>query len=169
MSLNMPNLDETLILTDMARVGYTTVHSRIRMYPQSIATALRLTAGGVSDTYGSWTELIPINTITFNYLIAGVLFENWEGKDKFMIQLAKSATPSDDDYVGEFRVTTPIADDWITAVPIIVKSAKIPANSALYGRVKALSANGYWVDFSLGIAPMIDLQVAATVASAWPW
>jgi hypothetical protein len=161
--------DTSGILDDIAQIGYETNHDRIRVYPSDILTSLRLTPPASTNTYSAWTELIPVSTVTMDYFIGGILIENWQGKDFFMIQLARSATPGVTDYIGEMRFNTPIADDWSSTIPIIVKTGKITSGSSVYGRIKARTANAYWVDLSLCLQKWLRCTKEVEPETAWPW
>jgi hypothetical protein len=168
MSVNL-DAEAIEILTEIAKVQCSTNHSRTRVYPQLIADSLRLTPPAAIDTWSAWAALIPVATVTMDYNIAGILIENWQGKEFFEIQLARSATPAVADYVGEMRFNTPIADDWSSTIPIIIKTGKIPSGTGIWGRIKARTNAAYWVDFSLVLQRWLIMDKEMEPDAAWPW
>jgi len=158
-----------LILNDLAQLAYETNHARMRVYPREINQVLTLTAPAFVNTYSAWTVLIPINIITMDYSIAGMTIEDWGGEDAFMIQLARSSTPSVSDYIGEMRISTATADDWASSFPIIVATGKIPINTGVWGRIKAATAGGFAVTMSLCIKKWCKMARDLDPETAWPW
>ena len=167
----MGSLDkETLkILNDLAQLAYETNHDRVRIYPRDIIDDLTLIAPKVVNDWSNWTQLIPSDTITMDYNVGGIMIETWSGQEFFMIQLAKSSTPAVVDYIGEVRFNTPVSDAYVQTYAIIVKTGKIPANSGVWGRVKARSAAGNNVTFSLLIQKWLKMANELDSETAWPW
>ena len=159
----------TAIHSDVTLFAHEADHSRLRVYPREITSELTLTAPSFADTYSAWSQLIPVNTVTMDYVIAGILIENWSAKDYFMIQLARNSSPTGSEYICELRFNTPLADDYRQTYPVIIKTGKIPENTGIYGRVKARSATGPFVTFSLGIQRWMKLSVEVTPTANWPW
>lgn len=157
------------VLDDLAQLAYETNHDRVRVYPREINTDLTLTAPAAIDTYSAWTALIPANTITMDYVLSGILIENWSAKEYFMIQLARSATPVVTDYIGEMRFNTPVADDYRQTYAIIIKTGKILANNAVWGRIKARTAGAAHVELSFLIQKWLKMAHDLDPTTTWPW
>ena len=171
MSLDIASLnaDTVAILLDIARTDFITNNARLRVYPRTAGAVLTLTPPASADTFSAWTALIPINTVTIDYMVAGIIFETWGGKDTFLVQLASSATPADDDYICEIRLSTPIADDWQSTNLALVKTGKINANGGVWGRIQAATTNAYAMNLSLVIQHHKALATAITLSESWPW
>lgn len=164
-----PTRKDNTILNDLAQLVYETNHARIRVYPREIDVDLTLVAPAFVDTYGAWTPLIPPNTITMDYVLSGILIENWTAKEYFMIQLSRSDNPVVTDYISELRFNTPIADDYRQTYAIIIKTGKITANSGVWGRIKARTNAGESVTLSLLIQKWLKMTNELDPETAWPW
>lgn len=145
------------------------VHSRMRVYPQAADKVIRLTAAAGVDTFGAWTVCIPIDTVLFPFHLVGVLIENQQAADTFYIQFAINDNPAGDEYLGEARLSLGALAGIFPFIPIPIQSQNIPANTPIYGRVKAKSANGYWLDISLALTRCIPVTNEAAMWPDWPW
>lgn len=67
-------------------------HSRWRVYPQVVSDVVPLTAGTPADTFGSWVQIIPINTVPFLFDVIGVVVEVVDAETTYHIQLGYSLT-----------------------------------------------------------------------------
>ena len=91
------DVDSDVVLVDQHS------HARIRTYPRTTAAALlvNLTDGG-ANTFGAWTNILPIGTVTMPFYISGFDVEVAPA-DTYMIQFASAAAPTDAEIIGEGR------------------------------------------------------------------
>ena len=94
---------------------------RGRVYPQVAGSTITLISDGVADTFGSWTEIVPINTVDFAYKVLGLSVYGVDVASDYFFQLGCSITDGDDpttaQIIGEreIRITsTPNAPYSVT-------------------------------------------------------
>jgi len=144
-------------------------HSRQRVYPQEANVELRLTAPAAVNTFSAWTALIPVGVVHIPYHITGLVPENVEAADTFFIELATSATPTSDEYIGQLRLR--MGDPAIylaTMAPLLVKMGEIEKDYGVWGRIKAASAGGFWIDFSFILTVWLQVSTHITLEE-FPW
>jgi len=89
-------------------------HSRSRVYPQDVGATKTLAAGAPANTFGSWAEIIPIDTVDFCYEVVGLVIEAADAATTYFIQLGYSTAGGSDpitsQIMGERRLIlgTPI-------------------------------------------------------------
>ena len=159
-------------LANLATV-YHHVHARTRVYPQDIGATITLAADAVANTFGSWTEIIPINTIGFMYMAVGLIVEQVDAATAYFIQLGYSITDGDDpttaQILGERRirlVTVPIA----RATEVLAyQAAHSPANAKLWGRLKTASGDADEAEVSAVVVRHTEITNHVAHLTTWPW
>ena len=147
--------------------------SRTRVYPQSTLVAPQVTSSVVADTFGSWVEIIPINTVNMDYRVLGVEIEETNRAGVFLLQFGYSATDGDDpttaQIVGERRVHmigTPIKLEQASKE---IYGGHIPANSKLWARLKSDNASVDILDISLIVTRCLQVVNPIGKLATWPW
>lgn len=148
------------------------IHSRWRVYPQSISSTVQLTAAAAANTFGSWGLVIPIDTVLFDFDIIGLIVEAVSAPTYYHIQIGynpENAEPGKNMEMGERRlkiVTQPIS----RATEILaIYSQDIPANSSVWARLKTASTNEDTADISLVLSRHIDVSHEEPLWPAFPW
>lgn len=149
------------------------IHSRTRVYPQDVTATITLAAAAVADTFGAWTQIIPINTVDFDYMCEGVVIEQVDAATTYFIQLGYSLTDGDDpttaQILGERRlrlVTVPIA----RATEILqLQAAHCPANAKLWGRLKTASGAADEAEVSVVVTRHQEITNPIARLATWPW
>lgn len=147
-------------------------HSRWRVYPQNISNTVQLTAAEAANTFGSWTLVIPLNTVLFDFDIVGMVLDAVSVATYYHIQLGynpENAEPGENMEMGERRlkvVTQPIA----RATEILaIYSQEIPANSTVWAKLKTASVNEDTADISLVLTRHIEVSRELPLWPAFPW
>jgi len=168
--INNPT-DVSIVLSDIAAAEHY-IHTRTRVYPQDVGAAITLTANAAANTFGNWVEVVPLNTIPFDYEIVGLIIEAVSAATTYLIQLGYSTTaaePAANDEAGERRiklVTVPIA----RATELLeIKSQDMPANAKLWGRVKTASTNADTCEVSVTIGKHVEISTSVPKYEAFPW
>lgn len=162
----------TTVLGDIAASEHY-FHSRWRVYPQDVTKTIQLKAGATANTFGSWVEAIPLNTVPFDYDAIGLVIDAVSAATTYHIQLGYSITdgdtPAANDECGERRtklVTVPIA----RATEILeIRGQEIPAKGKLWGRLKTASGDEDTTDISVVLSRHVEISEAITKWPAFPW
>lgn len=148
------------------------IHSRWRVYPQSVSSVVQLTANASANVFGSWTLVIPIDTVLFPFAIIGIVVEAVSAETIYYIQVGYNpvnAEPGTNMEMGErrFRIASvPIA----RATEILaIHSQDIPANSSAWARLKTASTNADTADISLVLYRHIEVSRELPLWPAFPW
>ncbi|GAI01561.1 unnamed protein product, partial [marine sediment metagenome] len=116
-------------------------HSRWRVYPQDVQLSITLAAAAAADTFGDWVLIIPLNTVPFDFDIIGIVVETANTNlTTYFAQLGYNtinAEPGANMEMGERRFR--IAEQPIRNASEIlqIRSQEVPANSTVWGRLKA--------------------------------
>ena len=168
---NVPS-DVDNLLADTAVLEHRD-HSRCRVYPQSSKNTATLTASATADLFGSWAEIVPIDTVDFDYEVVGVVIEAVNAATVYFIQLGYSLTDGDDpttaQILGERRgriVTVPIAH---AALLLEFYAQNCPANAKLWGRLKTPSVAADEADISVVILRHQEISNPIAPLATWPW
>jgi len=147
-------------------------HSRSRIYPQDVTDVPRLTAQAVANTFGGWSEIVPLNTVPFGFMVIGFVIEEVSVATTYHVQLGyntEDADPDDNMELGERRlrmVTVPIA----RATEILeISSQNVPANSKVMGRVKTATGNADWCDVSVVLYRHVAISKEVPLYPTFPW
>ncbi|GAJ06170.1 unnamed protein product, partial [marine sediment metagenome] len=106
MAGSVSTVDGAAIKTDIGKLEHHD-HSRWRVYPQVVTSVVQLAAEASADTFGSWVEIVPINTVPFTFDVIGLIVEVPSAVTTYHIQLGISATtdpPGTNDEAGERRL-----------------------------------------------------------------
>jgi len=123
----------------------------------------------VADTYGAWTEIIPAGVISFSYHVIGILIENQQGADTYMLQFSKNNPPgADTDILGEARFHLGALAGFFPTQPIGIKASDIPVGGGFYGRSKT-AAGTNWVDIAVVLSRHVELSYSQSIWTTWPW
>ena len=159
------------VIRDIAAVEHYD-HSRFRVYPQVVTVNVPIIAGTPANTFGSWTQIIPVDTVPFDYDVIGLIVEQVDASGIYHFQLGYSLTaaaPGANYEVGERRVrmdTVPIAR---ATELLIVRGQNIPANSSFWGRLKTASGDADTADISIALTRHVELSSPISKWSAFPW
>jgi len=147
-------------------------HSRSRVYPQDVGAVITLVADAVADTFGDWTEIIPINTVGFAYEVVGLVIEALNAATTCLIQLgfsiADGSDPTTAQILGERRVLLPTPIARATEV-LEVFSQNIPANGKLWGRMKTASVAADEAEISVVVLRHKEITNPIAMLTTWPW
>ena len=146
-------------------------HSRTRVYPQDVEDVATLIAA-TADVFGDWIEIIPIDTVDFDYEVTGLVIEAANAATTYFIQLGFSLVagtePTEAQIAGERRTLLPSPVNKATEL-LIIKSQNIPANAKLWGRVKSASGAADQLQVSVVLARHIEITNPITKLPTWPW
>ena len=147
--------------------------ARTRVYPQDTQVAPQITTDTAADTFGNWVEIIPINTVDFDYRLLEVEFEETNRAGTFLLQFGYSATDGDDpttaQIVGERRVKfvgTPLKLEQASKD---IYGGHIPANSKLWARAKSDTATVDILDISMIVTRCLQVVNPIGKLATWPW
>jgi len=160
------------ILYDLSIVEHETCN-RIRIYPREPSEVISINSDAAADTWGDWTEVVPINTIGFEYQPVGVMVENVDAVATYMIQFGYSTVDGDDPVtsqtVGEqrwpafaFPLKAPMLD-------LFLQGRECPTNSKLWARIKTETTNVDNCVISITIARHVPITNELGHLATWPW
>ena len=167
------------ILADLVDVGHnvTVLHhpemDRGRVYPQVAGATITLISDGVADTFGPWTEIVPINTIDMIYKVLGLSIYGVDVASDYFIQLGYSivggSAPNTSQILGEreMRITdAPIAQ----ATELLdFHCSACPANAKLWGRLKTDGGATDEAYITVVVARHIHVRGMLANLATWPW
>ena len=168
---NLPS-DIDNLLVDTAAVAHHE-DARSRVYPQDTQSRIQLTCTATADTWGSWTQVIPIDLVGFEYKLIGIQVEEASEATTYCIQLGFSTVggsdPTTAQILGERRIKmlgTPIKSihdemDYF--------SYAVPANAKLWGRVKSSSGAADTIDISVVLLRHVPVTTPIEPLTTWPW
>ena len=149
------------------------IHSRTRAYPQDVGATITLVADAAANTFGAWTQIIPINTVDFDYMCEGIVIEAVTAATTYFIQLGYSITAGDDpttaQILGERRtrlVTVPVAR---ATEELIIAAMHCPANAKLWGRLKTASVIADQAEISVVVTRHTSITNHIAHLLTWPW
>ena len=148
-------------------------HSRWRVYPQDVTVSITLAAAAIADTFGDWVLIIPLNTIPFDFDILGIVVETANTNlTTYFVQLGYNtinAEPGTNMELGERRFR--IAEQPIRNANEIlhIQSQEVPANSTVWGRVKASGGTSEEVEVSVVLDRHIEVGHEFPIYPAFPW
>lgn len=148
------------------------LHSRWRVYPQNVGSTALLTADAAADTFGDWAQIVPINTVPFDFDVIGLVIDAVSAATTYHIQLGHSPTaaePGANMEAGERRlkiVTQPIAR---ATELLAIASQHIPANSSVWGRMKTASIAADTANISIVLSRHVEVTAPIPIWPAFPW
>ena len=148
------------------------LHARSRVYPQDVGAVITLAAFATANTFGSWTQIVPINTIDFMYMVVGVVIETVNAATTYLVQLGYSITDGDDpttpQILGERRLLLPTPVNKATEL-LSIHAAHCVANAKLWGRLKSASGNADQLGISIVVIRHTMISNPTTNLATWPW
>lgn len=148
-------------------------HSRWRVYPQDVTSSITLKAAAVANTFGDWALIIPLNTVPFEFDILGVVVEEADTNlTTYFVQIGYNiinAEPGTNMEMGERRFR--IAEQPIRNANEIlqIQSQEIPANSTVWGRLKASGGASEEVEVSVVLDRHVEVEREVPLWPAFPW
>ena len=168
---NLPS-DVDDLLSNLA-LNYHQSHARTRVYPQEPSSVIQIATAAAADTWGSWTQVIPINTIDFDYTVLKVMVEQSGAAATYIGQLGYSTVdgtdPTTAQIIGEQRfkvIGTPIKNFYSD---LTLLGGHTPANAKLWGRLKSETTNTDTVDISIVVTKLTEITNPVTPVATWPW
>ena len=147
-------------------------HSRWRVYPQDVTSTALLQADAASNTFGSWAQIVPINTVPFDFDVVGLVIEQVSAATTYFFQVGHSPTaaaPGANMESGERRidiVTQPIT----RATELLqIQGQHIPANSSVWGRLKTASLAADTANISIVLSRHVEVSEPIPMWPAFPW
>ena len=168
---NLPSdIDDTLYNT---AVIHHQSDSRSRVYPQVPSSVISLTTAAVADTFGNWTQAVPIDTIDMLYKVIAVMIEQAGAAATFIVQFGYSTVDGDDpttaQIVGEQRfkvIGTPLKT-YHSDLRIL--GSKCPVNAKLWARLSSGTGNADTADISIVVTRHIEVTNEIASLATWPW
>jgi len=146
-------------------------HSRTRVYPQDVRLVAELVATA-ANVFGDWIEIIPIDTIDFDYEATGLVIEEVDAATTYLIQLGFSLVdgtePTEAQIAGERRALLPTPAVRATEL-LNIKSQNIPADAKLWGRVKSKAGGSETIGISVVVARHLEITNPFDKLATWPW
>ena len=168
---NLPS-DIDDLLANLA-LDYHQTHSRTRVYPQVPSSVIQVATAAAADTWGNWTQHVPINTIDFDYMVLKVMIEQSGAAATYIIQFGYSTVDGDDpttaQIVGEQRfkvVGTPLKSYH---ADLALLGEHIPANAKLWVRLMSDTGNADTCDVSIVVTRSREITNPVTPTATWPW
>ena len=148
-------------------------HSRWRVYPQDVTKSITLIAPQLTNTFGDWTLMIPLNTVPFDFDIIGFVVEEASTTlTTYFIQIGYNtidAEPGTNMEMGErrFRIAESPIKNANELLPI--RSQDIPANASVWGRLKTSSDSTAFIKISVVIDRHVAVEREVPLYPAFPW
>lgn len=147
-------------------------HSRCRVYPQDVGATITLAANAAANTFGSWTQIVPIGTVGFDYEVVGLVIEAANKATTYFIQLGFSTValtdPTTAQILGERRILLPSPVGKATEL-LDYYSQNCPANAKLWGKVKSATLTADELEVSVVIIRHIEITNSIPHLTTWPW
>jgi len=161
------------LLANLAK-SYHQSHARTRVYPRVSSSVIQVASAANADTFGAWTQAVPIDTIDFDYTLLYFMVEQVGAAGTYIIQFGYSTVDGDDpttaQMAGEQRfkaLGTPIKTYH---ADLDVRGGHCPANSKLWVRTMTENAAQQdTCDISLVIIPLREITNPITPHATWPW
>jgi len=168
---NLPS-DIDDLLSNLAKV-YWHPDSRMRVYPRVPSATVQITAAAAADTWGNWTQVIPITTVDFGYHPVAVMVEQVGAAATYIIQFgystADGSDPTTAQIVGEQRFValgTPLKTYY---ADLEFYGRDCPANSKLWARTMTETVNADTCDISITLTRHLEVTNPVAYLSTWPW
>jgi len=159
-----------LVREDIAAVNFH-FHSRYRVYPQNISNTITLAAAAPANTFGAWTQIIPLNTIPFIIMVVGIVVEAADAATAYLIQIGYNTVDSDPGanmILGERRLRLPTPINQATEL-LHIDAQSAPANSKIWGRLKSATAVADELEVSIVLTRHIGVSEDIALYPTFPW
>jgi len=147
--------------------------SRTRVYPQSTIVTPQVTTALAADTFGSWVEIIPIDTVDFDYRLLEVEIEETNRAGVFLLQFGYSTVDGSDpttaQIVGERRIKMVGTPLKLEQASKNIYGGHIPANAKLWARVKSSTGTVDILDISVILTRCLEVTNPIVQLTTWPW
>lgn len=158
------------IAEDIGKLENSLVCSRERVYPRAPSDTLTLNTGAGADDWGAWTELVPSNTVSFQFGVRGVYAEAISATGTYHIQIGSCAagmTPATCQIQGEtrFTATAPVAR---SSGLLPIDTQHIDPDQRVMGRVRN-DSGGDNISISLVIRRHSEVSEELAPVSGFPW
>ena len=147
--------------------------ARIRVYPRVPSAVVQIASAAAADTFGSWTQVVPITTIDFEYQIVGVMVEQVGAGGTYIIQFGFSTADGTDpvtaQIVGEQRwvaLGTPLKSFY---ADLFLRGMECPANAKLWARTMTENVAADTCDISITVTRHIETSIHRDHLTTWPW
>ena len=168
---NLPSDIDDLLSNEA--LDYHQSHARTRVYPQAPSLVAQIATAAAADTWGSWTQVVPINTIDFDFTVLKVMVEQSGAAATYIGQLGYSTDdgvdPTTAQIIGEQRfkvISTPLKTYH---ADLMLLGGHCPSNAKIWGRLKSETVNADTVDISLVITRLRAITNPVTPTATWPW
>ena len=168
---NLPS-DIDDLLSNLA-YDYHQTHARTRVYPQVPSSAIQVATAAAADTFGSWTQFVPINTIDFDYSVLKVMIEQSGAAATYIIQfgysLVDGSDPTTAQIIGEQRykvIGTPVKNFY---ADLELLGGHTPSNAKLWVRLMSETVNADTCDVSIVLTRLREITNPITPTATWPW
>lgn len=157
---------------DLGKIEHNFI-DRPRPYPYDVTAVLTVTDGGVANTFGAYTELIPINTFDFGDInnrvqVLGLCVCSMSANANYLVEFSKLIggiyTP-----LGaiRFRRSSPLVRSFLVQNPCRPFSND---ETALYARLKTSVATGENIECSLLVSRFLPTDYKIPLSSGtWPF
>ena len=168
---NLPSDIDDLL--DNLALDYHQTHARTRVYPQVPSSVIQIATAAAADTFGAWTQVVPITTIDFGYTVLKVMVEQSGAAGTYIVQFGYSTVDGDDpitsQIIGEqrFKVLGTPLKTYHSDLALL--GGHCPANSKLWGRLMSETVNADTCDVSLVITRLRTITNPVTPTATWPW
>ncbi|MBA7694028.1 hypothetical protein ES703_102628 [subsurface metagenome] len=149
------------------------IHSRTRVYPQDVTATVTIAAAAPANTFGAWAQIIPINTVDFDYMVIGISIEAVTAASTYHVQLGYSITDVDDPTTaqiqGERRIRLVTVPVHRATEALELQAAHCPANAKLWGRLKTASVIADEAEVSVVVVRHTHITNHIPHLTTWPW
>lgn len=163
--------DLTDLLANIAAIEHHE-HSRCRVYPQDVEEMITLAAALAANTFGSWTQIIPIDIVDFCFEKVGLVIEAADKATTYFIQLGYSivdgSDPTTAQIMGERRILLPSPVNKAMEL-LAFYSQNCPAKAKLWGRIKTASATADELKVSVVVIRHMEITNPIPQLETWPW
>jgi len=160
-------------LSSNLALDYHQTHARTRVYPQVPSSVIQVATAAAADTFGLWTQMVPINTIDFSFQLLKVMVEQSGAAATYIIQFGYSLIDGTDpvtaQIAGEQRfkvIGTPVKNFY---ADLELLGEHIPANAKLWVRLMSETVNADTCDVSIVVTRSREITNPITPTATWPW
>ncbi len=147
--------------------------SRSRVYPQVPISLIQIATAAAADTFGAWTQVVPINTIGFGYSPVAVMVEQSGTAATYIIQFGYSEVDGSDPTTAQIRgeqrfvvIGTPLKTYH---ADLALLGGDCPPNSKLWARLMSETVNADTCDISIVVVRHYTVTDEIGHTATWPW
>ena len=168
---NLPS-DIDALISDVSIVDHQDC-ARIRVYPRVPSATIQIAAAAGADTFGNWTQVVPITTIDFEYQLVAIMVEEVSAAATFIVQFGFSTVDGTDpvtaQIVGEQRwkaIGTPLKTFM---ADLYMLGMECPPNSKLWARLMTETGVADTADISITVTRHLQTSIPRDHLATWPW